>query len=95
MKKKNSFVITVFGFALLTAATYVVLSSNSKTENVAKQAVNSAREIGQDAVKEAKSGIRKVQDETCEMFDGKLECAAQKVKHQALDAKNEVEDKLN
>lgn len=95
MKKKSGFIVTLFGFLLLAVGAYVVLEGNPPTKDIAETAADTAREIGQDTVKEAKSGIRKVQDETCEMFDSKIECAAQKAKHKAQDAADEVEDKMN
>lgn len=89
--KNNNLLVTTFGFLLLVICTYVVLNGNPGTQEV----VDHAREIGQDTVKEVKSGVRKIQDETCELIDGKVECAAQKAKHKAQDAMDEAEDKLN
>lgn len=95
MKNKSGFIVTLIGFLLLAVGAYVVLDGNPPTKDVTEKAVDNVRELGQDTVKEAKSGIRKIQDETCEMFDSKIECAAQKAKHKAQDAADEVEDKLN
>lgn len=39
--------------------------------------------------------VRKVEDKTCEMVNGKLECAGKKAKHKLQNAKDEAQDKIN
>lgn len=87
----NNLFITLFGFLFLAVCAYIVLGGNPSTNNITEE----VREFGQDTVKEVKSGVRKVQDKTCEMIDGKVECAAKKAKHEAQNAADEIEDKLN
>lgn len=53
------------------------------------------KEATQDAGKAVKKGVRKVKDETCEMVNGKMECAAKKVKHKIQNGVDEVKDKAN
>ncbi|HMN67574.1 MAG TPA: hypothetical protein PKC28_03455 [Bdellovibrionales bacterium] len=53
------------------------------------------REAGRDLKKGAKKTMRKVQDETCEMVKGKMECLGKKVKHKVQDGVDEVKDKTN
>lgn len=52
-----------------------------------------AQHIGNKAADSVKKGARKVQDETCEMINGKMECIAKKVKHKAQNAGDAIETK--
>lgn len=54
-----------------------------------------AGEMAQDAGKNVKKGYRAAKDKACEMVNGKMECAGQKVKHGAQNAADEVSDKAN
>ncbi len=89
--KNNNLLVTFFGLLLLGICTYIVLAGNPGTSRVSEH----AKELGRDTVKEVKSGVRKIQDEACELIDGKVECAAQKAKHRAQDAADEIKDSLN
>lgn len=53
------------------------------------------KETGRDMGKGARKAGRKVKDKTCEMINGKLECAVQKVKHGAQNAGDEIKDKAD
>ena len=54
-----------------------------------------AKEIGNDAKRSAKSTGRAIKDKTCEMINGKMECAAQKVKHSLQNGADKVEDAVD
>lgn len=54
-----------------------------------------AKELGNDAKRSVKSTSREVKDKTCELVNGKMECAAQKVKHSIQNAGDKVEDALD
>ena len=43
------------------------------------------------AEKTTKKGLRQMKDEACELINGKLECAPQKLKHKAQDIKDEMD----
>ncbi|MGZ3710703.1 MAG: hypothetical protein ACXVBE_03065 [Bdellovibrionota bacterium] len=53
------------------------------------------KEGAQDAGKSIRKGARKVKDKTCELVNGKMNCAVKKLKHKAQNAGDEVKDKLN
>ena len=53
------------------------------------------KEAVQDTKKVAKKAGRKVKDETCEMVNGKMECAAKKVGNKIKNGVDEVKDKSN
>lgn len=53
------------------------------------------KEAGRDVKKEAKKTGRKIKDKTCEMVNGKMECAKDRVKHGIQNATDEVKDKTN
>lgn len=61
-------------------------------EGSSSQATEKVQEAGRDVKKSAKKAGRKVKDETCELVNGKMECAAQKVKHGVQNASDEVKD---
>jgi type II secretory pathway pseudopilin PulG len=50
------------------------------------------KEAAQDTGKAMKKAGRKVKDETCEMVNGKMECAAKKMKHKVQNAADEAKD---
>jgi hypothetical protein len=41
--------------------------------------------------KEAKKTVRDVKDKTCEMVNGKMQCAGKKIKHKAQDAVDDIQ----
>ncbi len=53
------------------------------------------KEAGNDAARATKQGVRDVKDKTCEMVNGKMECAAQKVKHKVQQGADKVEDAMD
>lgn len=54
--------------------------------------VEKSKELGRDIQRGAKQAARKVKDETCELTNGKMECAAQKVKHSIQNTADKIED---
>jgi uncharacterized protein YjbJ (UPF0337 family) len=54
-----------------------------------------ARETASDTKRGAQETVRKVKDETCELVNGKMECAAQKTKHSIQKASDKVEDAID
>ena len=59
------------------------------------KAVSEMKEAGRDVKKGAKKAGRKIKDETCEMVNGKMECAAKKAGHKIENAADEVKDKAD
>lgn len=49
-------------------------------------------EVGRDTKRGVKNTVREVKDKTCELVNGKMECAAQKVKHSAQRVGDKIED---
>lgn len=86
--KNKTFVFTFFGLLVLSAFAYVMMDDNSETRKI----TDSIKEVGHDSVREVKSGMRKIQDETCELVDDSADCAVDKVKHDADDAAEDIED---
>jgi hypothetical protein len=85
---KKLFILTAF--ALSTGLMYVpatVLAEETTTEKVKEQ--------GRDVKKGLKKMARKAEDKVCETVNGKLECAAKKVKHGVENAADEVKDKAD
>jgi uncharacterized protein YjbJ (UPF0337 family) len=57
-----------------------------------KSMKESAKETWNDTKRGTKKTVREVQDKTCEMINGKMECAAKKVKHSIQNGADKVED---
>lgn len=51
-----------------------------------------AKEAANDTKREMKKTVRKVKDETCTLTKGKMECAADKVKHTVQNGADSIED---
>ena len=49
-------------------------------------------EAGRDTKRGAKKAWRGAKDETCEMVNGKMECAAKKAKHSIQNTSDKIED---
>lgn len=52
-------------------------------------------EAAKDTKRAVKKGARNVKNETCEMVNGKLDCAAKKAKNNAKNLGDKVEDALD
>lgn len=66
-----------------------------KVEGAAERTGEAVHEVGSDTKKAVKKTWRKAKDATCEMVNGKMECAAQKAKHTLQNAGDEVSDKAD
>lgn len=76
-------------------ATFVTLALTGAflTASAEQTATETVKEAGRDTVKHTKKLGREVQDKTCEMINGKMECTMKKLKHKAQNAIDEVKDK--
>lgn len=54
-----------------------------------------AKEMANDSVRETKQAVRVIKDKTCEMINGKMECAVQKAKHAVQRGSDKVEDAID
>jgi len=71
------------------------LSANAMSDkNRDTSASDSMAETYDDAKNKTKEAYRKVKDEACEMVNGKLECAKQKIKHKAKNIKDDANDEI-
>lgn len=77
-----------FTFAL-TALIGLMMSGRVLADDSLK---SKAKEAGNDTSRAAKKGVRAVKDKTCEMINGKMECAGQKVKHSIQNGADKIED---
>ncbi len=77
-----------FTFAF-TAMIGLIMSSYSFGDESLK---SKAKEAERDTSRAMRKGGRAVKDKTCEMINGKMECAAQKVKHSVQNGADKVED---
>jgi competence protein ComGC len=67
--------------------TMIAISCNKSKETI--------KEMGNDAQRTTEQTVRDVKDEACEMINGKMECAADKVKHKVQDGADAVEDAMD
>lgn len=79
---------TQITLAALLFATPVALRAESDLSENTKEAVS-------DVKKSARKSARKVKDKSCELVNGKMECAGKKLKHKAQNAADEIEDVVN
>ncbi len=64
-------------------------------DGVVEKTKETAGEVVDDTGKVVKKGYRAAKDKTCHLVNGKMECAAQEVKHKAQNAGDEISDKAN
>ena len=69
------------------AAPHTALAEDSAQANV--------KEAGRDLKKNAKKTVRKVKDKTCEMVDGKMQCAKKKIEHKMENMGDDIKDKAD
>ncbi|MBC7742271.1 MAG: hypothetical protein H7061_08740 [Bdellovibrionaceae bacterium] len=77
--------------ASVIAVTFTAGASVAIAETVGEK----VSEAGSDMKKSIKKGARNVKDKTCEMVNGKMECAAKKIGHKLQNAGDEISDKAN
>lgn len=82
-------VVTTLALALALTPTFGMETAKAEDSKV----VSDVKEAGRDVGKGAKKAGRKIKDETCEMVNGKMECAAKKAGHKVENAVDEVKDK--
>ena len=73
---------------VFTALNVVHVETAMSEETLAEK----TKEAGRDVKRGTNKAVRKVKDETCELVNGKMECAAKKVKHSILNTTDKVED---
>lgn len=54
-----------------------------------------AQEAGNDTKRAAKNATREVEEKTCELINGKMECAIKKVKHPVQKSADKIEDAVD
>lgn len=84
---------TISTLAMALALTGAFGIQSAKAED--SKAVDTVKEGASDVKKGAKKAGRKAKDATCEMVNGKMDCAAQKAGHKIENAADEVKDKAN
>lgn len=88
----NRYLCSVFLFAGILAVSPFV---SRVTFAEGTPIVEKTKEAGRDVSKTAKKGARSLEDKTCEMVNGKMECAAKKLKHGVQNTADEVKDKAD
>jgi hypothetical protein len=67
---------------------YTLLANEGNVSQTAKEGVS-------DVKKTVRKGVRKSKDKTCELVNGKMECAAKKLKHKAQNVGDDINDKMD
>lgn len=81
--------VSTLAFALALTGAFGIQSAKAEDS----KAVATVKEGASDVKKGAKKAGRKIKDETCEMVNGKMECAAKKAGHKVENAVDEAKDK--
>lgn len=69
-----------------------LMSINAIADETLKE---KASELGNDTRRGTKNAVREVKDKTCEMINGKMECAVQKTKHAIQKGADKAEDAID
>ena len=64
-------------------------------EDRSEEAKEKMEEVGNDTARGGKKAWRGAKDKTCEMVNGKMECAGQKAKHSIQNGVDNVEDAID
>lgn len=60
-----------------------------------KTGMEKVKEAGNDARRDAKAAVREVEEKTCEMVNGKMECAFEKIEHAIEEGSDAAEDAMD
>ena len=77
---------------LAAALSFTGYSAFAEEPSTTEKAAATVKEAASDTGKGAKKLGRNIKDKTCEMVNGKMECAAKKVKHGVQNVGDEVHD---
>lgn len=66
--------------------------TQEEIERMGEKTADQVEETSEDIQRSAKKTARDIKDKTCEWINGKLECKAKKLKHDAEDAIDKVKD---
>ena len=94
------FTLLTAGLVLLAAPALFSLTLEDYMQAVKKRnkiftALDSSKEAANDTKRGVKKGARAVEDKACEMVNGKMECAAKKIKHSMQNGADKVEDAVD
>lgn len=80
---------------LLASALVLSLPALAEEKSTVEKVKESTSETYEDAKKGVKKGYRNVKDKTCEMINGKMECAVKKAGNTIKNGADEVKDKAD
>ena len=85
--------VLALSLSLLSASVAgLIVAGNAFADETVTETV---KEAANDTKRGAKKAARKVQDKTCEMVNGKMNCAVKKVKHSIQNGADNVEDAVD
>jgi len=77
------------------AVAVFVMSASPSDSRAESDLSENTKEAVSDIKKGTKKTARSIKDKSCELVDGKMNCAAKKMKHKAENAADEVKDAVN
>jgi uncharacterized protein YjbJ (UPF0337 family) len=83
--------LTIAFLALTSLSLFAGTSYEHKKEKMEERTDEATSDLGRGV----KSTSRKVQDETCQMVNGKMDCAVKKTKHSIQNGADKVEDAID
>ena len=94
IEKKNFHELKTIFIAVLTTTFLIGVYTNNiaYADENATTTKGKVKEIANDGARATKKTGRKIEDKTCEMINGKMKCAAKKVKHEIQNAADNVRD---
>jgi ElaB/YqjD/DUF883 family membrane-anchored ribosome-binding protein len=91
----KTFLQLILSLTFLTSAVAFANDDDNDHKSTVENVKETTKEAYQDTKKVVKKGYRKAKDKTCEMINGKMECAVQKAKNAVKNVGDEIKDKSN
>ena len=82
----NALILSLLAIGFSSPAQYALADDTVKEK---------VEEVSNDSKRATKKAVRDIKDKTCKMINGKMECAAKKVKNVILDGADKVEDAVD
>jgi gas vesicle protein len=79
--------------SILALATLLIIASGQSFAD--ENLKNTTAELGKDTKRGVNNAVREVKDKTCELVNGKMECAVEKTKHSIQRGADKVEDAVD
>ncbi len=77
---------------LIMPALFAALALSSPICSRASDVSEDVKQAAKDTKKSVRKGVRSAKDKTCELVDGKMNCAAKKLKHKVQNVGDDIKN---